>query len=469
MIDFDNDTIAAISTGMTTGGIGIIRISGKDAIETADKIFVNKKREHSLKFARKNSVNYGYIIDGDNYLDEVLAVVMKGPHSYTAEDTVEINCHGGILVMKRVLECIIRAGARIAQPGEFTKRAFLNGRIDLSQAEAVMDLISSENEYSLKNSIGQLKGTLRDNIKKIRESILFEMAKIESAIDDPEHYDLEGYGEELRERIVSVIDDIKKMYDTSEEGRIIKEGILTVILGEPNVGKSSLLNALGGSSRAIVTDIAGTTRDILEEKVSFSGISLRILDTAGIRKTDNEIEKIGVRMARENASEADLIFFVVDSLRISNDCDCDFLDVLSDYRNKKIIVLLNKKDLLDDPEFSELKNRISEVSGGMPVVGISAKNSEGLDELTDTVKDMFFKGDINFDDRTVITNARHRDLLNKAAESLNLVVESIDNDAPEEFFTIDLMDAYESLGNILGEELGEDLVNEIFSKFCMGK
>ena len=446
---YENDTIAAISTGLSAGGIGIVRISGPEAIDVADKIFKDGAgKGHCLMEMSANTIKHGYIYKDNILLDEVLVTVMKAPHTYTAEDVVEINCHGGILVTRKVLETVIEAGARPAAPGEFTKRAFLNGRIDLSQAEAVMDIISSDSEYALKSSVSQLKGSVKRKIEKLRGQILYEMAYIESAIDDPENYDLTGYSDTLLKKIEKVKEEIRSMYETADEGRYIKEGILTVILGNPNVGKSSLLNALSGHERAIVTDIAGTTRDILEDKINIGGFTLRIFDTAGIRDTEDKIEKIGVEKAKEAAKQADLILYVTESEadRIPNE-----------YKGKKLIILRNKTDLegrkAADPD----------------ILNISAKTGQGIDNLIKKIKEMFFAGELKFNEEVYITNARHRDLLAKAIKSLELVHESIKKGVSEDFYTIDLMDTYSYLGNIIGADTGEDLVNEIFEKFCMGK
>ena len=445
----ENDTIAAISTGLSAGGIGIVRISGPEAIDIADKIFRDGAgRGHRLMEMSANTIKHGYIYKENTLIDEVLVTVMKAPHTYTAENVVEINCHGGILVTRKVLETVIEAGARPAAPGEFTKRAFLNGRIDLSQAEAVMDIISSDSEYALKSSVSQLKGSVKRKIEKLRGQILYEMAYIESAIDDPENYELTGYSDKLLKKIEEIEEEIRSMYETADEGRYIKDGILTVILGSPNVGKSSLLNALSGHERAIVTDIAGTTRDILEDKINIGGFTLRIFDTAGIRDTEDKIEKIGVEKAKEAAKQADLILYVTES-------EADRIP--DEYKGKKLIILRNKTDLegrkAADPD----------------ILNISARTGQGIDNLIKKIKKMFFAGELKFNEEVYITNARHRDLLAKAIKSLELVHESIKKGVSEDFYTIDLMDAYSYLGNIIGADTGEDLVNEIFEKFCMGK
>ena len=462
-----DDVIAAISTPIGTGGIGIVRMSGAGCIALADSIFIGKKK---LTEKATHTLSYGKITDGagGEIIDEVLVSVMKAPHTYTKEDIVEINCHGGSLVTRRVLEAVLKTGARIAQPGEFTKRSFLNGRIDLTQAEAVIDVITSENEYALQSSISQLKGSVKNRIKEIREKIIYHTAFIETALDDPEHISVDGYGEVLKEAAEEVIDQLKELIDSSDDGRIMKEGIQTVILGKPNAGKSSLLNILAGHDRAIVTDIEGTTRDVLEEQIRLQGLTLNIIDTAGIRQTDDIVEKMGVDKAKEYAKEADLIIYVVDASRNLDENDEKIFDLIYD---KRTVILLNKSDLDTVVTEEMIRERISQkgVQKQIPVIAISAKEEQGIKELENTVKAMFLKGDLSFNEEVYITNARQKNALVNARESMKKVIFSIDAGMPEDFYSIDLMDAYESLGNITGESIGEDLVNEIFSKFCMGK
>jgi len=448
------DTIAAIATAMSNSGIGIVRISGVESIDIVKKIYKGKELQD-------HAIHYGYIVDGEETIDEVLVMVMKGPHSFTGEDTVEINCHGGVFVVKRILETVIKSGARPAEPGEFTKRAFLNGKIDLSQAEAVIDIINSKNEYALKSSVSQLKGNVQKKIKEIRAEILYHTAFIETALDDPEHISVDGYGEKLRITVDKLLEELDKLIKSSDNGRIIKEGIKTVIVGKPNAGKSSLLNVLVGEDRAIVTDIAGTTRDVLEESISLHGISLNIMDTAGIRDTEDIVEKIGVNKAKEHANEADLVIYVVDA---SRELDQNDFDIMKMIHNKKSIILLNKSDLSTVVTKDMIQSYIEK-----PMIEISAKEESGIQELEETLKNMFFDGKISFNDEVYITNIRHKTALAYAYDSLKKVILSIDNNMPEDFYSIDLLDAYESLGSITGETIGEDLVNEIFSKFCMGK
>ena len=461
----NQDTIAAISTGMTNSGIGIVRISGSEALEIADRVYKGKE---TIKEVPTHTIHYGHIMDGDETVDEVLVMVMRGPRTFTGEDTVEINCHGGTYVVSRVLETVLKAGARPAEPGEFTKRAFLNGKMDLSQAEAVIDVITSENEYALQSSISQLKGSVKNRIKEIREKIIYHTAFIETALDDPEHISVDGYGEVLKEAAEEVIDQLKELIDSSDDGRIMKEGIQTVILGKPNAGKSSLLNILAGHDRAIVTDIEGTTRDVLEEQIRLQGLTLNIIDTAGIRQTDDIVEKMGVDKAKEYAKEADLIIYVVDASRNLDENDEKIFDLIYD---KRTVILLNKSDLDTVVTEEMIRERISQkgVQKQIPVIAISAKEEQGIKELENTVKAMFLKGDLSFNEEVYITNARQKNALVNARESMKKVIFSIDAGMPEDFYSIDLMDAYESLGNITGESIGEDLVNEIFSKFCMGK
>ena len=454
-------TIAAISTAMSASGIGIVRISGEDSLKVISRIYRSKKGKKKIEEVPTHTIHYGFICDGEEVIDEVLVMVMKAPRTFTGEDTVEIDCHGGVYAMKRVLETVLKNGARIGEPGEFTKRAFLNGRIDLSQAEAVMDVIQAKNEYALKSSMEQLRGSVMRAIKEIREQLLYHIAYIESALDDPEHISLEGYPQELKEVVEKEIKEVRHLVDTASDGKMMQEGIKTVILGKPNAGKSSLLNLLVGENRAIVTDIAGTTRDILEEYISLHGITLKMVDTAGIRKTRDVVEKIGVGRAKETAKDADLILYVVDSSAPMDENDEEIIAMLAE---KKAIVLYNKTDLSPVVDIEELKKRT-----GHKVIPISAVEETGVEQLEEEIKSMFFKGDISFNDQVYITNARHKEALTDALKSLELVKESIEMGMPEDFFSIDLMSAYESLGRILGESVGEDLVNEIFSKFCMGK
>ncbi|MCM1173464.1 MAG: tRNA uridine-5-carboxymethylaminomethyl(34) synthesis GTPase MnmE [Blautia sp.] len=463
------DTIAAIATAMTNSGIGIVRISGKDAVAIAHSVFVNKKNQKCLDTYRSHTIHYGYIIEKDGTpVDEVMVSIMKAPHSYTMEDVVEINCHGGVFILQKIMNIVIAAGARTAQPGEFTKRAFLNGRIDLSEAEAVMDIISSKNEFALQSSMKQLKGSVSEAIENLRKEILYEIAFIESALDDPEHISLADYPERLFEKTEEISGRIKKLLDSSDDGRLLKEGINTVIVGKPNVGKSSLLNILVGEEKAIVTEIAGTTRDILEETISLDGITLNIIDTAGIRNTNDVVEKIGVERAKNVIEEADLIVYVIDASLPMDENDFDIIHRISD---KKGIALLNKSDLnvcITEEKLKDVFSGTSFLKEGR-FIKTSMTKKEGISFFIKTVKEMFLHGDLSYNDEIYITNMRHKEALRDAYESMLQVRKSIENSMPEDFYSIDLMSACASLGTITGAEIREDLVNEIFSEFCMGK
>ncbi len=460
-----NQTIAAIATAMTNSGIGIVRISGEMAIDIIDRIYNNRKDlsgNKKLSKEKSHTIHHGYIVDNNEIIDEVLIMLMHAPHTFTGENTVEINCHGGVFVVKKVLETVIKYGARPAEPGEFTKSAFLNGKIDLSQAEAVIDVINAKSNYALQSSISQLKGSVHEKIKEIRSEIIYHTAFIETALDDPEHISVDGYGKTLEVTVHNLINKIHQLLATSDDGRIIKEGIQTVIIGKPNAGKSSLLNVLSGRERAIVTNIAGTTRDVLEESINLSGISLNIIDTAGIRDTEDIVEKIGVDRAKEYAEKSDLIIYVVDASRSLDKDDSEIIKMIQD---KKAIIILNKSDL----NMVVSKQDLIELDCNNIIIEISAKEKKGIKELENIIKNMFFKGEVTFNDEVYITNIRHKHALQDAVCSLEKVIVSIDHKMPEDFYSIDLIDAYEALGSIIGETIGEDLANEIFSKFCMGK
>lgn len=466
------DTIAAIATALSDSGIGIIRVSGDEAVEIIDRIYRNKRNEKTLAKYDSHTIHYGYITEEEGaVIDEVMVSVMKSPRSYTTEDTVEINCHGGILMMRKILETVIKAGARIAEPGEFTKRAFLNGRIDLSRAEAVMDIIHAKNDFALQSSVKQLKGSVSDKVRNLRDDILYEIAFIESALDDPEHISLDGYHERLSEKTDMLMTELDKLLVSADDGRMLKEGIHTVIVGKPNAGKSSLLNLIVGEDKAIVTDIAGTTRDTLEEVVSLGGISLNIIDTAGIRSTEDVVEKIGVERAKKISVDADLILYVVDSSMPLDENDRDIIQLIQD---KNTIILLNKSDLDEIVREEDVIREINRIrndktENALRVVRTSTKFDSGIEELIHLIKEMFFHGKISYNDEVYITNMRHKEAIQDAKDSILQVRKSLDMDMPEDFYSIDLMSAYASLGKIIGEEVGDDLVNEIFSKFCMGK
>ena len=455
------DTIAAIATGMGSSGIGIIRISGDKAIEIADKIFVPKNDNKKISMMKSYTAAYGHICYEGEMYDEAVALVMKAPHTYTTEDVVEFDCHGGITVLKLILDLIIKLGARIAEGGEFTKRAFLGGRIDMSQAEAVMDLINSKNDYAAKASLKKLQGGLKNIITDMREKLLYNIAYIESALDDPENYSLDEFPHELKSVVENLLITVEKLVNSSSNGRLINEGIKTVIVGKPNAGKSSILNMLLGEDRAIVTDIEGTTRDTLEEYLNIDGISLNIVDTAGIRDTEDTVEKIGVDKAIDTINDADLILYIVDGSVPLSDNDHTIMDKL---HGKKVITIINKNDMDVVVDKLWITQNID-----TKIVELSAKERTGRDDLYNILKEMFFNNELSYNDEIYITSLRHKNLLLEASESLNKVLESIDLNMGEDFFTIDLMAAYTSLGKIIGEELEDDLVNKIFSEFCMGK
>lgn len=455
------DTIAAIATAMTNSGIGIIRISGERAIPIIKEIFRPRNAKKDMETVESYTAHYGFIEDQGEVIDECIVLVMRAPATYTKEDVVEIDSHGGVIVMRKILELVLRHGARPAEPGEFTKRAFLNGRIDLSQAEAVMDLISAKNEFAMESSLKQLRGSVKKKIEKLRKDIIHQVAFIESALDDPEHYSVDGYGEELLKVLRPVEKEVSRLIESSSDGKILKEGIKTAIVGKPNAGKSSLLNVMVGEERAIVTEIAGTTRDTLEESIYIHGIPLQIIDTAGIRDTEDIVEKIGVNKAKDAVDEADLVLYVIDGSKELDENDREIMELV---QGKKVITLLNKSDLEKQILTSEIEQKLNG-----PVISISAKEETGIDEFYDALKEMFFEGQLEFNDEIYITNMRHKTALMNAKESLEQVVISIENQMPEDFYSIDLMNAYEELGFIIGESLEEDLVNEIFREFCMGK
>lgn len=458
---YESDTIAAISSGLTSSGIGIVRMSGPQAVEIADKVYRSVSGRKKLDDVPSYTANYGYIYDGEELIDEVLVLVMRAPHTYTREDVVEIDCHGGVVVMKTILDLLLRSGARPAEPGEFTKRAFLNGRIDMSQAEAVIDVIGAKNKMALSCSEKQLRGSIRDKINSLRHDILGVVASIEALLDDPEHFDNGNLTETITPQVDGFIEELEKLLASSENGRLITEGIRTVIVGRPNVGKSSVMNRLLGENRAIVTDIPGTTRDTLEETMSLNGILLNIIDTAGIRDTDDTIEKIGVDRARRYAEDAELVLFVADSSRQLEKDDLEILDLVKD---KKVIVLLNKSDL-EEKTGAQMIRQVTDA----PIVSISAKYGSGMDELAKIVKDMFFSGDVLYNDEIVITNARQKAAIRDALESMKMVRKSIDDKMPEDFLSIDLIAAYQQLGLVTGESVQDDVADRIFSDFCVGK
>ena len=457
----DIDTIAALSTPLSTAGIGIIRVSGKEAVEVVDKVYKGKK---PLSSAKSHTIQYGYIVDNSEKVDEVLVSVMLAPRSYTRENVVEINCHGGIQVLRRVLSLLYQNGARPAEAGEFTKRAFLNGRIDLAQAESVMDLIQAQNEFSRRNSLRQLSGKLSTAILWIRGQLLQELAVIESALDDPEHYTLEGYGDKLSTALCGLVDKLKTLLSSYNDGKVLKEGIETVIVGRPNVGKSSLMNFLAEREKAIVTDIPGTTRDMIEETVSLGDITLRLVDTAGIRETEDAIEKIGVEKSLERMDEADLVLYMADSSKELGEEDFAIIEAI---KNRKAICLLNKSDLKEVTSLDIMKRQFTNQT--IDIIPISVKEDFGLNELKTKIQNMFLHGELSSSEDIYVTNERQRFELESALQSLKLVQQAITDGMTEDFFTVDLMDAYAALGRIIGEEVQDDLVDKIFLEFCMGK
>lgn len=455
------ETIASIATGMGNSGIGIIRMSGPESISIAAKLFQPKNRKKDILTMDSYTACFGTIFYEGEIYDEAIALVMRGPKTYTAEDVVELDCHGGITVLKRILNLVIQLGARPAEPGEFTKRAFLNGRIDMSQAESVMDLIHAKNDMAAKSSLLQLRGGLKEAIGDVRDKLLYNIAFIESALDDPENYPLNDFPQKLRSTVDNMLITIENLIKSSDNGRIIKEGIKTVIVGRPNAGKSSVLNMLLGENRAIVTDVAGTTRDTLEELVNIDGITLNIVDTAGIHDTEDVVERIGVDRAISTIADADLILYIVDG---TAELDENDTKIMNSINGKKIITLVNKNDQTIIVDKLLITSKIE-----TEILEISAKNGNGKKELHDLLKKLFFSQEINYNDELYITNLRHKSLLYEAKESLLKVLDSISMEVGEDFYTIDLMAAYTSLGKIIGEELEDDLVNKIFSEFCMGK
>ncbi|MBR1772500.1 MAG: tRNA uridine-5-carboxymethylaminomethyl(34) synthesis GTPase MnmE [Eubacterium sp.] len=465
---FENDTICGVATGLGKSAIGMIRVSGPSAISICDGIFVGKKK---LSEMGTFTAAYGKVVDGDKAIDEAIMLVMKAPHTYTTEDTVEIDLHGGSYVVRRVMQLLIERGVRPAEPGEFTKRAFLGGRIDMVEAEAVMDVINAETERSLDTSVKQLSGKLSKEIRELREIILHNTAYIESALDDPENYSLDGFSEELSKELAEVKQRIERLLSTADEGRIIREGISTAIVGRPNVGKSSLLNQLLGEERAIVTEIEGTTRDTLEEYVDIGGVLLKLIDTAGIRNTEDVVERIGVDKAREVIETADLVLLLVDG---ATGLEQEDRDIINNLGGKRVIALINKSDISTDAENEARAQEIRSLLAGIGIEDItivmtSAKTGQGLDELKSQIRDMFYSDKIDYNNQIYITRARHRAGLITALEGLERVQDSIDQNMGEDFLTIDLMAAYAALGEIIGETLEDDLADKIFSDFCMGK
>lgn len=457
---FKNDTIAAIATASSGGSIAIIRVSGPDAIELTKKHI--RLAKGTLSEAQSHTIHYGHVMDGDEVLDEVMVSVFKAPRSYTTEDVVEINCHGGQVVVYRVLDLLLQNGIRAAEPGEFTKRAFMNGRIDLSQAEAVMELIETKSELSRKNAVNHLNGNIKNKISSLRAILLHQIAAIEAALDDPEHMSLEGGMELLVENVDFLLSETDRLIDSFEDGRRLSEGIHTVIVGKPNAGKSSVLNRLLGQERAIVTEIAGTTRDVIEESMKLGSVALNICDTAGIHKTEDKIEQIGVRKSLEEIDRAELILYVVDSSDLFGEEDEEIIEAV---RDKTCVLIINKNDLHTEPNTDAYKERIK----NLHMVSVSALTGDGFEKLGEVIEKLFFAKNNFNGEEIVITSLRQKNCIVLAHEALMKVKQSIEDEMPEDFYSIDMMDAYAYLGEVIGEEIKDDLADEIFSKFCMGK
>lgn len=454
-----NETIAAISSGMTSSGIGIVRVSGNDAISVVDSIFLPKNK--SLAESKSHTIHFGTIVKDGEAIDEVLVLLMRAPNTYTKEDVVEIDCHGGITVVRKIYETVLSCGIRPAEPGEFTKRAFLNGRIDLSQAESVMGVISSESDMALSASLSNLQGRLSNEIKELREKIIYENAFIESALDDPEHISLDGYPEKLLNVVSEIEERLEKLLSNFRDGELLREGIKTVIVGKPNAGKSSVWNTLIGKEKAIVTDIAGTTRDILEETINLQGVTLKLIDTAGIRDASDKIEQIGIEKSISSIYDADLILYVVDS---SVDLDENDKIIIEKLQNKSVVIVYNKTDLDSRVSKKDITDCLDK-----PIVTFSSVNETGLDELKTEIINMFFDGKLSFNEEIIISNIRQKNEVEIAKESICHVIDSIENGMPEDFFSIDLIDAYTHLGYIIGESVEDDLIDKIFREFCTGK
>ncbi|AIA00522.1 MULTISPECIES: tRNA uridine-5-carboxymethylaminomethyl(34) synthesis GTPase MnmE [Staphylococcus] len=458
----DLDTITSISTPMGEGAIGIVRLSGPQAVEIADILY---KGKHLLNDVPSHTINYGHIIDPESkeVVEEVMVSVLRAPKTFTREDIIEINCHGGILTINRVLELTMTYGARMAEPGEFTKRAFLNGRIDLSQAEAVMDFIRSKTDRASKVAMNQIEGRLSDLIKKQRQSILEILAQVEVNIDYPEYDDVEDATTEfLLEQSKEIKQEINRLLDTGAQGKIMREGLSTVIVGKPNVGKSSMLNNLIQDNKAIVTEVAGTTRDVLEEYVNVRGVPLRLVDTAGIRETEDIVEKIGVERSRKALSQADLILFVLNNNEALTQEDYTLYEVV---KNEDVIVIVNKMDLEQNIDINEVKDMI----GDTPLIQTSMLKQEGIDELEIQIRDLFFGGEVQNQDMTYVSNSRHISLLKQARQTIQDAIDAAESGVPMDMVQIDLTRTWEILGEIIGETASDELIDQLFSQFCLGK
>ena len=458
----DFDTITSISTPMGEGAIGIVRLSGPQAIGIGDKLYKGKKK---LSEVNTHTINYGHITDPETneIVEEVMISVLRAPKTFTREDIIEINCHGGILTINRILELTMTYGARMAEPGEYTKRAFLNGRIDLSQAEAVMDFIRSKTDRASKVAMNQIEGRLSDLIKRQRQSILEILAQVEVNIDYPEYDDVEDATTEfLLEQSKNIKEEINRLLDTGAQGKIMREGLSTVIVGRPNVGKSSMLNSLIQDNKAIVTEVAGTTRDVLEEYVNVRGVPLRLVDTAGIRDTEDIVEKIGVERSRKALSEADLILFVLNNNEPLTEDDQTLFEVI---KNEDVIVIINKTDLEQRLDVKEVKEMI----GDIPLIQTSMLKQEGIDELELQIRDLFFGGEVQNQDMTYVSNSRHISLLKQARHSIQDAIDAAESGVPMDIIQIDLTRTWEILGEIIGESASDELIDQLFSQFCLGK
>ena len=458
----DFDTITSISTPMGEGAIGIVRLSGPEAVEIGDKLYKGKKQ---LKDVPSHTINYGHIIDPetDEVVEEVMISVLRAPKTFTREDIIEINCHGGILTINRILELTMTHGARMAEPGEYTKRAFLNGRIDLSQAEAVMDFIRSKTDRASKVAMNQIEGRLSDLIKRQRQSILEILAQVEVNIDYPEYDDVEDATTEfLLAQSKKIKNEIDQLLETGTQGKIMREGLSTVIVGKPNVGKSSMLNNLIQDNKAIVTEVAGTTRDVLEEYVNVRGVPLRLVDTAGIRDTEDIVEKIGVERSRKALSEADLILFVLNNNESLTEEDRTLYEVI---KNEDAIVIVNKTDLERRLDIEEVKTMIGDTS----LIQTSMLKQEGIDELELQIRDLFFGGEVQNQDMTYVSNSRHISLLKQARQTIQDAIDAAEAGIPMDMVQIDLTRTWEILGEIIGESASDELINQLFSQFCLGK